>query len=396
MMVGHTSNVKTVGFPDTQERSRSRRAAASRTIAGSHLVSALAEIVGPVEEAIPEQSIPDDPRIMLEQLEALHSASMITPQQPCVALDALIRQAIKGRPEWRQKLAVMTKSPLLRKKILSINPEGGRGSGCNVLGHTHPWRKERLPDSFADHNWPSLSHVKNNGTHMLLGGTEEHRRLLRAPVDQRRIDPTLSHSPSFTLSKSQRFPAALETGEVAKERVQARGTPGPGQYFKSLPRGVAFPEHGGEGMVFGANHICPWKGAMGHNINPVDVDHTVLHAAPKYSFSKTRRAVSEPNLGNGLVQGGPVKTDFGCLSPGHIYESYSAVRPSVRLANAPIGDNRSQSLGGTGTIKSGKRRIVKKVPKVRCIPVDPDPMDVSASGVSPLPDGEVTMMVVTS
>merc|ERR1711988_1468959 len=97
-------------------------------------------------------------------------------------------------------------------------------------------------------------------------------------------------------------------------------TPGPSDYFKSIPRGMGFSVDGGETQILGANHIYPWKGCMGHNINPVESDQSVLHSAAMFTIPKARRPCSEVPLGHGQKGFGPIKTDRGCLSPGIIYE----------------------------------------------------------------------------
>lgn len=378
---GHGAAHKTVGFPDFPDRNRPMKASFFRAFQGPGIITeALNEAVTPSGADV-DQSMPEDPRIVLDQLEALHSAQMITPQQPCAALDALIRQAIAGRPGWRQKLAVMTKSPLLRKKILSIAPDGGHGaSSSSMLGSSHPWRKDKFADSFSDRTWPAA--VASHG----FDGRQR-----QAPVEQRRVDPLLSHSANYSLSKAQRFPGTKPSGEISKMAAHAKGTPGPGHYFHSLPRGVPFPEHGGEGMVFGANHICPWKGALGHNINPVDADQSVLQSAPKFSFSKSRRSVSEPNLGSGPAQGDFVKTDFGVESPGHVYECYSSLRPSMRHSKASTNDTRTRLPALKSHPIPGRRRKLQRVPRVRCIPVDPEPGDDLFCDVASVPEPEPTL-----
>jgi hypothetical protein len=111
--------------------------------------------------------------------------------------------------------------------------------------------------------------------------------------------------------------------------------------------------------VLGANHTCPWKSPLGHYINPVDVDVQSVHpASAKFSFSKTRRSCSDSFVGHGTQDGGPVKTDQGCLSPGFIYEHCSSFRPGVPLK----GKRRSRSTSH---------------PRMRCQPVPPEPEPVT-------------------
>jgi hypothetical protein len=179
-------------------------------------------------------------------------------------------------------------------------------------------------------------------------------------------DSKLHLQPAFTLSKDSkqgRFWGTKENGEIDKRYCQLKGTPGPGSYHKSLPRGPHFAVENGETVVLGTNHTCPWKTSMGHHINPVDISvQSVHHSCPQFSFSKTRRGVSDTFLGHGQ-SGGCVKTDAGCLSPGHIYEQQSSFRPGV-----PLKGKR------TGHRKAGAK------PRMRCIPVEPDPDDMIQNG----------------
>eukprot|EP00928_Gymnodinium_smaydae_P046554 TRINITY_DN31015_c0_g1_i1.p1 TRINITY_DN31015_c0_g1~~TRINITY_DN31015_c0_g1_i1.p1 ORF type:complete len:403 (-),score=41.78 TRINITY_DN31015_c0_g1_i1:126-1334(-) len=296
----------------------------------------------------------EDIRAALDRLEALQFESR-SPQQPTPELERAIIQVFDNRPEWRMRMAVMTKSPWLRKKILAHLPKGGRAVGCATLGNSHPWRNPKLRAEYTDHNWPKVS-LNAKGDYHLPGGTAQHHRLLRAPVDKIRYDPLVSHTPNYTIPKTKRFPGTLENGELNKAQVQKKGTPGPGAYFKSVPRGTAFATDCGETIVFGANHICPWKGALGHQINPVHSDQSVLHATPKWSFPKTRRTVSEVMSGHNVQDGGPVKTDRGCLSPGPVYEHYSSFRANTTRALS---------------LKPRRSRSTPAIHKVRCVPVDP-------------------------
>merc|ERR1719401_1557555 len=142
--------------------------------------------------------------------------------------------------------------------------------------------------------------------------------------------------------------------ELDTAEHQRRGNPGPGAYFKSQPRGTAFSTDGGETVVLGSNHVCPWKKCLGRNINPVHVDGTTLRSSPCFSFSKTRRSVSEVSLGVG-PDPGPTKSDRGCLSPGPVYEHHGTFRPRPQ---------QSQS-----TSPKRKARSSTSTPKVRMIPV---------------------------
>merc|ERR1712157_547897 len=185
---------------------------------------------------------------------------------------------------------------------------GGRGAGSSVLGSTHPWRKKTLSDDFTDHNWPKAV-TNEHGLHHLPGGTEKHDSVLRCPVDKIRMDPLLSHTPNYSVPRTKRFGGCThENGELNKAEAQKRGNPGPGAYFKSVPRGTSFAVDGGETMVMGANHVFPWKKSLGRQINPIDVDATSLPSAPCFTFAKTRRTVSDTSVGHGVQEGGPVKS----------------------------------------------------------------------------------------
>lgn len=327
---------------------------------------------------------PVDLRQILDQMENMQFAQR-SPQQPNPELDRLIYQTFATRPEWRQRMAVMSKSSWLRKKLLMTMPPGGRACGSSVLGATHPHRGG-MPDEFSDHNWPKVQ-VNHKGDYHMPGGTLKHHRLLNAPVDKIRVDPLMARSPDHSFPKNQRFPGCHPSGEVNKDMMQKRGTPGPGHYHKSLPRGVAFSADSGETIVFGANHMCPWKSALGHNINPVDVDHTTMTSQPKYSFSKTRRSISEPMSGHGmkypkygtmsghgLQDGGPCKSDLGCLSPGPVYEHFST-----------FGANTGRAL----SLKPRRCRSLPSVAKVRCIPVEmppEEPPDKERTGADHMPE----------
>lgn len=269
-------------------------------------------------------------RSIVARLEAIQS-QLRSPQQPSPELDAILARVLAGRPEWRTRMAVMTKSVLLRKKILTQMPSGGRAVGSSMLGSTHTWRQEKLSDTCADHNWP--------------GGTAKNVRVLQAPADKLRMNPTLSHSPNYSLSRDKRFQ------EVDNLKPKGGGSPGPGAYFKSVPRGTQFSVDGGETVVLGANHHCPWKGCLGRQINPVDVDATTLTSAPAFSFSKTRRMISDTAMGHGSQ----FKSDYGTLSPGMVYEHFGTMRPIA---------GRSQCLG--------RSKSSPNFPRVRCVPVEPE------------------------
>lgn len=269
------------------------------------------------------------PQEIVRRLEEMQ-ASQVSLQGPSREVDALLARVLAGRPELRPRLAVMCRSALLRNKVLAVLPPGGRGVGSGVLGTTHPWRKERLPDSYTDHNWPKVA-TGPGGLHQLPGGTCSHDSLLRAPADKIRQHPTLAASGCFSVPKARRFPSAKEQNERQFE-IRSRQPPGPGHYSRSVPRGTAFSSDGGETVILGANHACPWKGCLGRQINPVDVDFTTGTHAPCFSFSKTRRAVTDPAMGQAMNS---VKSDFGNLSPGPVYELFGSMSPTSRRSLAP-------------------------------------------------------------
>lgn len=257
------------------------------------------------------------------------------------------------------RMASLTKSGWLRQKILGHVPRGGRMAGCSTLGGSYHWRHEKLPMNFTDHNWPKVA-VNPHGAHLpgsyLPGGDHRHDRLLRCPVEKMPVNPTLDQMPNYSLTKDKRWWGCKENGELDKNFQQNRSAPGPGAYHKSAPRGPSFGVDAGETVVIGANHPCPWKSPMGQHINPTDV-HVLSehHSAPKWSFSKTRRSCSDTYLGHGQQAGGPVKSDEGCLSPGHVYEAYTT------FSNGP-------SLRGRR-----RTRNHASAPGIRVQPVPPEP-----------------------
>mmetsp|Transcript_13856 Transcript_13856/g.29002 ORF Transcript_13856/g.29002 Transcript_13856/m.29002 type:complete len:363 (+) Transcript_13856:153-1241(+) len=308
---------------------------------------ALSVNTGPVAE-------PEDLRDVVARLEELQMRQR-SPQQPIPELDALLARVLAQRPEFRPRMAVLTKSALLRKKILSAEPAGGRQAGSAMLGTTFPWRKDRT-EAFSDSNWPKVATHSEHGLHHLPGGSSKHDGVLRCPADKIPMNPLLSHTPYHSVPSTKRFPGTHHNGELNKKEVQKRGTPGPGAYSKSVPRGTAFSVDGGETIVLGANHVCPWKKALGRQINPIDVDATSLTSAPCYSFSKTRRTCSDTIVGHGVMEGGPVKSDYGGLSPGPVYEHFGSMRP---LTNPTLGfRKRSRSTGS--------------LTRIRCHPVEPE------------------------
>lgn len=295
---------------------------------------------------------------LVARLEGLQMAQR-SPQQPNPELDQAIIQAITARPEWRQRMAVMTKSPWLRRKILMAMADGGRAIGCHVLGSTHQW-VNRVRENVSDHNWPKMA-ASERGPY-LPGGPDEQARHLRGPADKVQHHPLLHAQPSHSIPRAKRFHGLDSEGKPDKKAGANRhqATPGPGEYHRSLPRGPHFLADQGETVVLGANHMCPWKSVLGHNINPVECDHTVLPSAPIWTFPKTRRMASEVASGfGGGGDGGAVKTDRGCLSPGNVYEHVSSFRPAVGKAPSLMRKSHSTSA----------------ITRRRCYPVDPEPAE---------------------
>lgn len=281
-------------------------------------------------------------RNFVAHLEAIQ-AQQRSPQQPHPDLDAELARALAMHPQWRQRMAVTTRSAALRKKILTA-PLGSRAVGSSGLGSTHPWRKDNSHAHFTDHNWPKA----------VLGETGYHLPgMQHSGVEHLNKHPLLSNSASPSFPQTRRFPG---TGKHEEDALQFQKgcTPGPGAYFKTVPRGTAFSMDGGETNILGANHVCPWKKCLGRNINPVAVDGTTLVSAPAFSFSKTRRSVSEASLGLCHGDPGPTKTDRGCLSPGPVYEHHGSMQPRVQQ-------------------NSMKRRAKSSTaaPRVRMVPVAP-------------------------
>eukprot|EP00397_Hematodinium_sp_SG-2012_P027065 GEMP01028413.1.p1 GENE.GEMP01028413.1~~GEMP01028413.1.p1 ORF type:complete len:307 (+),score=65.12 GEMP01028413.1:58-978(+) len=261
----------------------------------------------------------------LEEIQAMQAA----PQQPSSIIKESIEVILNQRPEWRQRMAVMTKSAILRQTILQTLAGGARAAGSAVLGETHIWRPHLDVDSvvaerksldlthgarsviqteYGDQNWPKV-----NPKDSCLGKLETKTQCLPFPVEHVRYDPTRTRSKRYSVPRSIRF-APFELSS----------TPGPGEYHPFLlPKGVAYSV--GESVVMGANHVFPFKGLLG------EVDATKLAASPKWTFPKMRRCCSEVFTGQALRDVGPCKTDDGCLSPGPTYEHLSTFHPN----NAP-------------------------------------------------------------
>lgn len=271
---------------------------------------------------------------LVERLEELQ-AGQFSPQQPSAELDGLIARVVRKRPEWRSRLAVKATTTLLRQKILNVPPEGGRQHGSAMLGKSHIWREKALAHgnllrrSCSDHNWPKL---QKDG--LPEGGP------LPAPVERMTINPTMTHSFRYSFPRAKRFAdgGITDVNEPGADKLM-EGTPGPGAYLTSqAPNSVPFSVKNDGTVVYGANHMFPWKGMLDHSpLNPSHLDVMVQASGPKHSFPKSRRETSEPLVGRmrhigEFVQSpeasGPWKTDAGTVAPGPVYEHYSTFHPA--------------------------------------------------------------------
>ena len=66
--------------------------------------------------------------------EVVPARSYLLTPQPSKEIDELIRAILVDRPEWRQRMAVMTTSHLLRRRILEAKAPGARAAGSMVGG----------------------------------------------------------------------------------------------------------------------------------------------------------------------------------------------------------------------------------------------------------------------
>jgi len=286
--------------------------------AASDLGSALGESSTVVAEA-------EELRAVVERLEALQLQQR-SPQQPNPRVDTLLAQVLADHPDWRSRMAVAAKSSLIRRKILAAAPPSGSTSRMKHY-------ESLSADTLQDHRWSSS-----------VSSSSVPSRSLRNSMDGLHKDPTLMKAPSFSLSRSRRFEDMGDQSESGTPaELSSKVTPGPGAYSKSLPRGPAFKD-GWEKVVLGANHTCPWKTALGRQINPVHVDATSLPSAPAYSFSTSRRTASDPYL----------RPRTPCAAE--------------HLSKAPPSDFGSRRARSTGTL-----------PRVRCIPEPPSPNEAEVA-----------------
>jgi len=321
------------------------------------LISRLEELQAHPTLKSPQQ--PPSSKRYLHQRKTGGVNSTLEQHQSTTEIDLLIEQAIRDHPEQRMRMASMCRSGWLRQKILGAVPKGARMAGSSTLGSSYSWRHEKLPMNFTDHNWPKVvcnPEGKQESASYLPGGDHRHSRLLRCQVDKLPLNPLIHQQPNHSFSRDRRWWGCKDNGELDRHFCQNRQPPGPGAYHKSAPRGPHFHADGGETVVLGANHPCPWKSPMGNTINPTHIHaHSEHHSAAIWSFSKTRRSVSDTHLGHGQQAGGPVKSDEGCLSPGHVYQLYTTFAPGPGLK----GKRRTRSQPG--------------VPRMRVHPVPPEP-----------------------
>ena len=253
----------------------------------------------------------DSPPQVVDALEKLQKGQF-SPQQPSPELDALIRSILADRPEWRQRMAVMTASATLRQKILNLLPPGGRAVGSGVIGATHPWRRypkdpetgelvlphpgARYPNytgksltkyqaSYSgEQNWPKVNPVR----------ARLQRRVLPIKAPEH---PELHSSIGFTIGKGDRF------------GPQPDATPGPGSYGQySKPIGVPF--NIGDYVMLGSNLSYPCEGMLSGEVTKIK-----HHTAPTYSFPRQRRGINDVAQGRvGAAQAAKVGTkNFGLI-----------------------------------------------------------------------------------
>jgi len=325
-----------------------------RTLSHSGSDGALAGTasLGPAADGPPSSdggagpSLPADPAELpsfVQHLEALQSRQR-SPQQPTPEVDVLLAHLLEDKPEWRTRLAVLTRSPALRQKILGVVPTGARAVGSGSLGSTHPWRQSAAERTLT------AAGLTASGSPAI-------------PAERVRMDPTILHTECYSLPRAQRFEGINDRGEVDLQILQRRSSPGPGAYSKSMPRGTAFSD-GGERVVLGANHTFAFRRVLGRQINPIDVDATSLPSAPAYSFGGSRRTLSETSVGHNQQTGGPAKSDLGALSPGPVYEHLASMRPK--------GGGGAASVPRQMIRRTRSRPAVGGPPRMRCVPVPPE------------------------
>lgn len=255
----------------------------------------------------------------------------VSPQQPNILVQQSIDSVLGQRPEWRQRMAVMTSSPILRQTLLNSVPSSGRAAGSAVFGETHIWRPHGTADctsteranmnltygareivtEYSDQNWPKV-----NPRESCLGHVETKTQCLPFPVEHVKYDLTRTRSKRYSIPKAVRFPPLTYTT-----------TPGPVTYQPLLlPRALS-----AEDSVVRSN----FKGLV------AELEHTKSTTSPNWSLSKMRRSCSEAQTGHALRDGGPMKTDSGCCSPGPVYEHFSIFHPNKKRAACTLASHAS-------------------------------------------------------
>lgn len=271
---------------------------------------------------------------MVQALEEMHHDQR-TKGQPSSDIETLLKAVFADRPEWRQRMAVMTTSNVLRRKILDTMPPGGRQVGSAVLGATHPWRAAvKLPSGMVpkfeesdmyprystntgrysgDHNWPKA----DPKTGKLC------REVLPSPAETMLQHPKLTNCPSYSFGKGTRRVVADPIHdiwtEVWKPQVK-NSTPGPGDYTESQFPGRVPMRWQNETVVLGANEKYGCKGMLSDRATRLSQHET----KPVYSFPLQRGP--DVAQGNHQASNGAVKSDAGNLSPGFIYQQYGGFR----------------------------------------------------------------------
>ncbi|CAD7970275.1 unnamed protein product [Amoebophrya sp. A120] len=279
----------------------------------------------------------EDPSIqdVVAALEDMHYDQR-TRGQPGEDLEKLMKAVFADRPEWRQRMAVLTKSQVLRRKILDTLPPGGRQVGSAVLGATHPWRsavktvegrvykfeEQNIWPRYAtdagryssDHNWPKADPVTGKLA----------RDVLPSPSETMPQHPKLTNCPSYSFGKGLRRVVADPIHDIWTEVWKPQdknSTPGPGDYTEALgtTKTPFTLQHNQEIVVLGANDKYACKGMLSPEITRL-AQHT---CKPVYSFPLQRL----PDVAQGnLAQATAVKSDLGNLSPGQIYTQYGGFR----------------------------------------------------------------------
>ncbi|CAD7968420.1 unnamed protein product [Amoebophrya sp. A120] len=292
----------------------------------------------------------------VDQLE-LMIANQVHSHEPSIEVVEAIRAVLADRPEWRNRMAVLTTSPILRQVILQTQAPGARIAGSSVLGATHPWRSFpsdpsgreplRLP-SYAsksqrtrrnrennpyrsDHNWPEVDPIRG-----CLAGLQDQEvsstdqqitpHLPKCPIEQLRVDPTKTFSQRYSFPKDKRKDANYSPSNKTHNDALKVSDPGPGAYgqFSGYTGKLGLPFKVGEQVVLGANHTFQFKRLLGYD----EVTNLSNHASvPVFSFPKSRRTINEVQLGKYACVNSR-KTDAGPLNPGMVYEHYSTFFPN--------------------------------------------------------------------